>query len=162
MPTMTYASGALSVNGTVINDPARDPEVDPVLWEIRRERRVELMMEGRRGEDLRRWAKYEYLNSEDANGNPSKTILGAYMNVNDYPASAALSADKRGYTLFDYDDPSNKTPDKGYIMYNYAEGMRVFKKGDLNSERYYLRAIPVSQITAYSDKGFTLTQNPGW
>ena len=162
MPTMTYASGALSVNGTVINDPARDPEVDPVLWEIRRERRVELMMEGRRGEDLRRWAKYEYLNSEDANGNPSKTILGAYMNVNDYPASAKLPAGERGYTLFDYDDPSNKTPDKGYIMYNYAEGMRVFQKGDLNSERYYLRAIPVSQITAYSDKGFTLTQNPGW
>ena len=162
MPAMTYASGALSVNGTVINDPARDPEVDPVLWEIRRERRVELMMEGRRGEDLRRWAKYEYLNSEDANGNPSKTILGAYMNVNDYPASAALPAGERGYTLFNYADPTNATPDKGYIKYNYVKGMRVFKKGDINSERYYLRAVPVSQITAYSDKGFTLTQNPGW
>ena len=36
------------------------------------------------------------------------------------------------------------------------------KRGDINSERYYLRAVPVSQITAYSDKGFTLTQNPGW
>ena len=102
------------------------------------------------------------MNSEDSNGNPSKTILGAYMIVNDYPASAALPAAERGYTLFDYDDPSNKTPDKGYIMYNYAEGMRVFQKGDINSERYYLRAIPVSQITSYGDKGFTLTQNPGW
>ena len=82
--------------------------------------------------------------------------------MNDYPASAALAADKRGYTLFDFEDPSNATPDKGYLMYNYKKGMRVFTKGDLNSERYYLRAVPVSQITSYEDKGFTLTQNPGW
>ena len=28
-----------------INDPARDPDVHPVLWEIRRERRIELIMD---------------------------------------------------------------------------------------------------------------------
>ena len=56
-----------------------------------------------------------------------------FKNVNDYPASAALPANERGYTLFDYADPTNATPDKGYIKYNYAKGMRVFKKGDINS-----------------------------
>ena len=66
MPKVQLNGGNLSVNGVVINDPARDPDVNPVLWEIRRERRIELIMEGRRGEDLRRWAKFEYLNSEDA------------------------------------------------------------------------------------------------
>lgn len=38
-------------------DPKRDQTVDPVLWEIRRERRVELMFEGFRNDDLRRWKK---------------------------------------------------------------------------------------------------------
>lgn len=41
-------------------DPTRDPSVDPVLFEIRRERAVELMAEGFRREDLRRWKKMDY------------------------------------------------------------------------------------------------------
>lgn len=41
-------------------DPTRDPSVDPLLWEIRRERAVELMGEGFRFDDLRRWKKMEY------------------------------------------------------------------------------------------------------
>ncbi|MFC2110261.1 RagB/SusD family nutrient uptake outer membrane protein [Bacteroidota bacterium] len=41
-------------------DPQRDPSVDPVLWEIRRERAVELMGDGFRREDLRRWKKMDY------------------------------------------------------------------------------------------------------
>ncbi len=41
-------------------DPTRDPDVGPVLWEIRRERAVELMGEGFRFDDLRRWKKMNY------------------------------------------------------------------------------------------------------
>lgn len=41
-------------------DPTRDPSVAPVLWEIRRERAIELMAEGFRREDLRRWHKMDY------------------------------------------------------------------------------------------------------
>lgn len=41
-------------------DPSGDPTVDPVLFEIRRERAVELLAEGFRREDLRRWKKMEY------------------------------------------------------------------------------------------------------
>jgi len=43
-------------------DPTRDPEVDPILWEIRRERGIELMAEGFRFDDLRRWKKMDYTN----------------------------------------------------------------------------------------------------
>lgn len=64
--------------------------------------------------------------------------------------------------LFDPADPSNQDTDKGYINYLQGDDLRVFKKGDLNSERYYLRAIPAEQITVYKDNGYTLTQNPGW
>ena len=42
-------------------DPTRDSSVDPVLWEIRRERAVELLAEGYRREDLRRWKKMNYV-----------------------------------------------------------------------------------------------------
>lgn len=156
MPTVTLDGNNLRVNGTIINDPARDQDVDPVLWEIRRERRMELLMEGRRGDDLNRWAKYEYLNS--ANGTvPSKKILGAWINKADYPNIS------ENVVLHDPDNPGNNATE-GYINYYYARAatLRTFTKGELISERNYLRAIPSEQITAYKDKGFTLTQNPGW
>lgn len=41
-------------------DPNRDQTVDPVLWEIRRERTVELMGEGFGFDDIRRWKKADY------------------------------------------------------------------------------------------------------
>ena len=170
MPTMTYSGGSMSVNGTVINDPARDTEVDPVLWEIRRERRVELMMEGRRGEDLRRWAKWEYLTSNNADGTPSKAFLGAYINTADYPEVTFYKETEEGETeiyvqLFDPEDPTNTTPSKGYINYEKlgaSKTIRTFTEGDITSERYYLRTVPAAQITMYGDNGYTLTQNPGW
>jgi hypothetical protein len=43
-------------------DLKRDPTVDPVLWEIRRERRIELFGDGFRFNDLKRWKKGTYLN----------------------------------------------------------------------------------------------------
>jgi hypothetical protein len=45
-------------------DTQRDPTIDPVLWEIRRERRIELMGEGFRFNDLKRWMKGTYLNKQ--------------------------------------------------------------------------------------------------
>lgn len=45
-------------------DLNRDTDVEAVLWEIRRERRVELMGEGFRFNDLRRWKKGNYLNKQ--------------------------------------------------------------------------------------------------
>jgi hypothetical protein len=53
--------GVQPLNVTAIpNDPTRDPNVDAVLWEIRRERAVELIGEGFRFDDLRRWNKMNY------------------------------------------------------------------------------------------------------
>lgn len=45
-------------------DPVRDEDVQPLLWEIRRERRVELMGEGFRLNDLRRWKKGHYVDRQ--------------------------------------------------------------------------------------------------
>lgn len=49
-------------------DPTRDPSVDPLLWEIRRERAVELMAEGYRFDDLRRWKKLHEYGAEEKLG----------------------------------------------------------------------------------------------
>jgi hypothetical protein len=48
------------------NADDRDTEVNALLWEIRRERRVELMLEPFRKWDLLRWAKGKYYDNESA------------------------------------------------------------------------------------------------
>ena len=54
MPAVTLSGKNFSVNGVIINDPDRDLgnsevvgdyEVSPILWEVRRERRIELVYE---------------------------------------------------------------------------------------------------------------------
>ncbi len=67
---------------SIPNDPKRDQEVDPVLWEIRRERAVELMGEGFRFDDLRRWKKMQYAVA---------TKLGRYITKGvDVPANTPI------------------------------------------------------------------------
>src|SRR5690606_3738157 len=39
MPHLEVAGDQAAVNGTVIQDPDRDPQVSGIIWEIRRERR---------------------------------------------------------------------------------------------------------------------------
>ena len=64
-------------------DTKRDPDVDAVLWEIRWERRVELMGDGFRFNDIKRWAKGAYMN---------KVVPGARMRVADYPSGVTFDA----------------------------------------------------------------------
>lgn len=58
-------------------DPERDPEVSPLLWEIRRERRMEFVFEYSRLLDIKRWKKLDYMDNEK---NPN-TMLGLWINV---------------------------------------------------------------------------------
>ena len=46
-------------------DITRDVSINPTLWEIRRERAIELMGEGFRFNDLRRWKKMNYTDVEE-------------------------------------------------------------------------------------------------
>src|SRR5690606_31862660 len=46
------------------NDTGRDSDVSALMWEIRRERRMEFVFEYARIQDLRRWKKLHYLNFE--------------------------------------------------------------------------------------------------
>lgn len=149
MPHLTLAGNALKVNGVEINDPDRDATVKPIIWEIRRERRVELAYEGLRFNDLRRWGKLEYA---DMTKN-KKLNMGAWINKADYPENAEALAK---ITLCD-ENGKIVTGNEGYIMpITELAKMRVMADKD------YLYPIPVDQITMYENHGFKLTQNPGW
>ena len=149
MPHVTLAGNALKVNGVEINDPDRDATVNPILWEIRRERRVELAYEGLRFNDLRRWGKLEYADMVKN----KKLNMGAWINKADYPENAEALAK---ITLCD-ENGNIVTGNEGYIMpITEVAKMRVMADKD------YLYPIPVDQITMYETHGFKLTQNPGW
>lgn len=85
-------------------DLNRDSEVEPLLWEIRRERRVELMGEGFRFNDLRRWKKGNYLNKQQ---------LGMWADNSKYGNKLTISGGgAEGYVEY------NTTP-LGWLEYYY-------------------------------------------
>ena len=163
MPHVTLAGNALKVNGVEINDPDRDATVKPIIWEIRRERRVELAMEGHRWFDLCRWGiAYEVMDKDNGSYGKleyadmtknKKLNMGAWINKADYPENAEALAK---ITLCD-ENGKIVTGNEGYIMpITEVAKMRVMADKD------YLYPIPVDQITMYENHGFKLTQNPGW
>lgn len=140
MPSLEVISGNPAVAGAVYDDPERDPSVPSLIWEIRRERRVELMMEGFRHNDLKRWKKLEYV---DTKANPDIN-RGAWISKADHPklaSSVVLTDGAEGYII-----PAPK-----------EASQRVF-----TDEKVYLSPLPLDQITLYQDQGVQLAQNPGW
>ncbi|NQD71299.1 RagB/SusD family nutrient uptake outer membrane protein [Sphingobacterium shayense] len=91
------------------DDPKRDQSVDPLLWEIRRERAVELMGEGFRFDDLRRWKKMEYA---------MERKIGRYITKGiDVPENSVipiLGGAKAGYIAYE-NKPSGTFPDAYYL-----------------------------------------------
>ncbi|WP_026932928.1 RagB/SusD family nutrient uptake outer membrane protein [Christiangramia echinicola] len=141
LPHLEIMGGEPAVNGMVYDDPERDPEVPAIIWEIRRERRIELMMEGFRLDDLNRWEKYEYTDMIQY----PEINRGAWIVKADYP-----DADLSNLTLTE--------GEQGYIIPASAqESLRTF-----DDPRVYLQPIPLDQITLYRDQGVELDQNPGW
>ena len=150
MPHVTLSGTNLTVNGVTINDPARDADVTPILWEIRRERRVELAYEGIRFNDLRRWSKLDYA---DMTKN-KKLNMGAWLDKTAYGEDADFSninlCDANGNML-------GAEATAGYIMpITDVSLMRT------TADKDYLYPLPVDQITMYESHGYVLKQNPGW
>ena len=161
MPHVTLAGDNLSVGGVVINDPKRDMgtmiagdyEVKPIIWEIRRERRVELAYEALRFNDLRRWSKLHYA---DMKINPDLN-KGAYLDKDRFVAwyneefGASVTVDNLKSIKLDTEGNA------GYIV--PAIDNTLLRE---YAEKDYLYPIPTGQITLYDKHDVTLTQNPGW
>lgn len=141
LPPLQNLGGQPGVNGMVYDDPVRDPDVPSLLWEIRRERRVEMAFEGLRYNDLKRWKKLDYM----CNATNFKIKYGAYINYADYP-----KANKTEVVL---EDPNAS---EGYILCNTGTARQAPK--DYN----YVRPVPKEQITLYENHGYTLHQTKEW
>lgn len=156
MPHVRLNGTSLSVSGVTINDPERDTDVSPLIWEVRRERRVELVYEGKRFDDLRRWNKLKY---SDMKLN-KKLNLGAWLDKEEFVEwyNSRLKEGETPITLstlngIRLDRPGNA----GYIKPILDESMlRTY------AEKDYLYPLPVDQITLYKEQGIELKQNPGW
>lgn len=140
------------------DDPDRDPDVPALLWEIRRERRMEFVFEYSRLLDLKRWKK---IGKMDVASNPD-IMLGPWVNFQTefaewlIPAKVnKLKVKKADGTVVTYTG-SNAADMVGYYIPENASARDVF------TDRVYLAPVGNTQINQYKEKGFTLTQTPGW
>lgn len=143
---------------TLPDDPDRDPDVSALIWEIRRERRMEFVFEYSRLLDIKRWKKINYMS---ATQNPD-LLLGLWVNVKEeIPSLLAnekiglLKVQKADGTVVTYDG-TNGDEMVGFYVIERAADRQTF------DDRVYLAPVGNAQIDQYKDKGFTLTQTPGW
>lgn len=144
------------------NDPRRDSGVSPLLWEIRRERRMELAFEFSRIVDLRRWKKLEYMDT-DKN---KDLIIGTWVNFNTEVASELKPENKGVIRVMDKNgaltvyDGTNGAQMNGFFFPKENAGRLPFL--NVPNINPYLSPIGTNQIADYKSKGYTLTQTEGW
>lgn len=131
-------------------DPDRDPTVDPVLWEIRRERLIELMGESFSWDDVRRWCKADYFVNKQPYGifveNASKVLV---------PVAGLATGIRNPETGREYTSAELQAAgDKGHLYYYYDPLLQG--KGWL--DKFYLNPIPSDEIMLNPN----LTQQEGW
>ncbi len=147
------------VLSAIPDDPDRDADVSPLLWEIRRERRMEFFFEHTRLLDIKRWNKINYM---DYSAYPDK-MLGPWVDFpTEYPAwlvpdkqGGKLKVVKADGTVVTYDG-TNAADMVGFYVPENASNRDAF------TDRVYLAPVGLQQISQYKDKGYTLTQTPGW
>ena len=139
------------------NDPDRDADVSPLMWEIRRERRMEFVFEHTRLNDIRRWKKLNYMDFKKP-----EYSAGPWINAK-RELSTQLSASfvgrlkvlKEDGTIVTYDGNNADQMEGYYVVLNFANRVAF-------DDKNYLSPIGRNEIQQYKEKGFTLTQNPGW
>jgi hypothetical protein len=108
--------------------------------------------------DLKRWKKLEYM---DATVNPD-ILRGPWINFPvEFPAFLVsakrniLKVEKADGTIVTYNGTNNSEMVGYYIPENVSNR-------DAFSDRVYLAPIGNNEISQYGEKGYTLTQTPGW
>ncbi|GHV10562.1 hypothetical protein FACS1894162_5050 [Bacteroidia bacterium] len=155
MPHLQEVGGLPAINGITYDDPKRSrqnpvEDVSPMLWEIRRERRIELCVEGFRSSDLKRWHKLDYLSNEN---NPDFRY-GAYIRLSDFPDDVAKSVN-----LMNYIDA---------VIVDTVSVVEGFILGNIGDQRAapvpknYVKPVPQDQITIYKSRGYKLSQTREW
>ena len=137
--------------------------VDPTLYNIRRERRVELMSEGTRMRDLKRWRALDQVENYQVEG---FNLWGGELEK--------LYVDEAGNSLLIPEGTSDKQPNvSNKENSSYLRVNQIVKKNNLLYDGY--TCIPANYLEPISAINFTLTssnpddlesstiyQNPGW
>lgn len=139
-------------------DPMRDNDVSSLIWEIRRERRMEFVYEHSRLLDLKRWKKIQYMNFDN---NPDH-YLGLWIDIPkeapDYLASTYINnlkvKDSNG-TVKIYDG-NNADEMVGYFMIEDARNRNPF------GDEVYCAPVGQAQIIEYQEHGYKLSQTINW
>lgn len=126
---------------------SKSVQVDPTLYNIRRERRCELIAEGLRLDDLKRWRALDMM----VNYQPEGINLWGGKNKDLY-----------GSELYQYTAISPSTV-SNYIRPLQASTTSNVYNGYTFPKQHYLEPIPISEFTLTGGIGSSsLYQNPGW
>ena len=143
---------------TIQTDPTKDADVPDLIWEIRRERRMEFVFEHTRLLDLKRWKK---LSNMDFSTNPDY-FLGPWVDVQAEIPSYLTTANigkvrvkKADGTIVAWSG-SNASSMVGFWMVENAQNRNAF------TDKSYMSPVGQSQIIQYQEQGFKLTQTTGW
>ncbi|MDR1720066.1 MAG: RagB/SusD family nutrient uptake outer membrane protein [Dysgonamonadaceae bacterium] len=145
------------------NSPDRG-DVPQLIWEIRRERRMEFFDEPARLLDLKRWKKLEYM---DVDLNPD-IMRGAWIDANSADLKTALLDDSKKGILAVTDANGTVTVYNGT---NAAQMVGFYSPTNLQKRLPFLNVTGVNPYLApvgrnqridYQTKGFNLAQTEGW
>ncbi len=125
----------------ILNDIPVDPRylndgVPPLIVEIRRERRIELFLEGHRYNDLMRWRQGRKLENPDLGIRWNNEAINRYQGAN-----VQVFID----------------PESGYEYIDVYKGTD-WENPVFDENRHYLWPIPISALSQNPEIG----QNPGW
>lgn len=154
-------TAALSL-AAIPSDPDRDPEVSALLWEIRRERRMEFAFETFRLVDLKRWSKLQYMDN-DLN---TDLISGGWVDFPSQLTGALVTANIGKLAVVDLNgteaiyNGNNAAVMKGFYKNTSNKGRLPFlNQANINP---YLTPIGIVQIQDYAARGYKLMQTQGW
>lgn len=160
---LTRKRGGLpALTPAVVADPAQQtlyPGIsDPLILEVRRERRIELVMEGFRWHDLMRWKRGPLL---------QRTFSGMY-----FGRKGLFDLDGNGSNDFALVDklpaPADRIPGIQYFALGSSMKLSAGTKGNIivhpnvnkvfDEGKHYLYPLPLTELTLNTN----LTQNPNW
>jgi hypothetical protein len=161
---------ALGVKKTAAMDLTNLPsspdrgDVSQLIWEIRRERRMEMAFEHSRLLDLKRWKKLDYM---DQTLNPD-ILRGTWIDANSTELKTALLTSAKVGILAVTDMDGKVTVYNGN---NAAQMVGFYTPTNIQERRPFLNVMNVNPYLApvgknqrinYQSKGFELKQTEGW
>ncbi|WP_293933074.1 RagB/SusD family nutrient uptake outer membrane protein [Sphingobacterium sp. UBA6645] len=147
--------------GELPQDAERDVQVSSLIWEIRRERRMEMTFEHSRLADLKRWSKLQYMDTQQ---NPD-LLSGGWVNFlkelpGDLKTGVSVVKLNGQIEVFNAADPDSPAKMNGFYRYvENADRLPFLNQANVNP---YLTPVGRNQIAEYEAKGYVLDQTQGW